>query len=194
MDNIFITDFSLSINISSIYKGEQQYIKHFILDYDTTYLEWPLEFHILAYLVTNKLDSLSSYNIEKIVCDVTQNHSILKTFGQEVVSSYKEQALHYFKKYVNQSYDYILSDMLQYYGTWDNYALSILFLRILIGIHRSIEIQNKFIILFMKLLVGNIHFNPLKRLSVRSSTNKFEQLLEMMEAKDYKDILMHLHI
>ncbi len=194
IDNVLITDFSLSINISSINKGDQQYIKRFILDYDTNYLEWPLEFHILAYLLTNKLDSLSSYNIEKIVCDVAQNHTILNTFGQEIVSSYKEEALHYFKKYVNQPYDYILSDILQYYETWDNYALSILFLRILIGIHRSIEIQNKFIILFMKLLVGNIHFNPLKRLSVSSTTNKFEQLLENIDTEDYKNILTHLHL
>ena len=194
MDNVLLTDFSMSIDISSIYSGDTQYIKHFILDYDPTYLEWPLEFHILAYLLTNKLTSLSSYNIEKIICDVASNHIILNTFGNELVSSYKTEALQYFKKYVNQSYNYILSDILQYYGTWDNYALSIMFLRILIGIHRSIEIQNKFIILFMKLLVGNIHFNPLNRLSVSSTTNKFELLLESLVPKDYKEVLEHLDV
>lgn len=189
MDHGLLTDFSLSINISTIYNGDQQYIKRFIFAYEPTYLEWPIEFHILAYLLTNKLDSLSSYNIERIVCDVVNNHIILNTFGQELVSSYKEEALQYFKKYVNQSYDYILSDILQYYSTWDNYALSILFLRIFIGIHRSIGIQNKFIILFMKLLVGNIHFNPLNRLSVSSTTNKFDAIMSSLDPKDYKDVL-----
>jgi len=79
--------------------------------------------------------------------------------------------------------------MLQYYNTWDNYALSILFLRILIGIHRSIQITNKFIILFMKLLVSNIHLNPIKRLSISSTTNKFETILDSLEPKDYKELL-----
>ena len=78
-----------------------------------------------------------------------------------------------------------------YSSTWDNYALSILFLRILIGIHKTIEIQNKFIIYFMKLLVTNIHLNPLKRLSIVTTTNKFEAILESIEPKDYKEIFEH---
>ena len=90
----------------------------------------------------------------------------MKTFGDSVVSSYRVEALNYFKKYVNKSYECILADCLQYSCTWDNYALSIMFLRILIGIHRSIDKKNKFIILFMKLLVNNIHLNPLKRFFV----------------------------
>ena len=183
-----ITDFSLSIDISRIYNDEQ-YIKHFILAYEPSYLEWPLEFHILSYLLTNKLNSLSSYNIENIINTVVDNHTILKTFGDSVVSLYKQEALHYFKKYVNQTYDYILTDILEYYKTWDNYALSIMFLRILIGIHRTIQIKNKFIILFMKLLVYNIHLNPLKRLSISETTNKFESILDCLEPKDYKELL-----
>jgi hypothetical protein len=67
-----------------------------------------------------------------------------------------------------------------------------MFLRILIGIHRSIGKQNKFIIMFMKLLVSNIHLNPLKRLSIGSTTNKFNSILDSLEPKDYKDVLDNL--
>ncbi len=78
-----------------------------------------------------------------------------------------------------------MTDVLQFSNTWDNYALSILYLRILIGIHRSIGIKNKFIILFMKLLVTNIHLNPLKRLSIEMTIEKFDILLDSLEPKDY---------
>jgi hypothetical protein len=64
-----------------------------------------------------------------------------------------------------------------------------MFLRILIGIHRSIDKKNKFIILFMKLLVSNIHLNPLKRCSVGSTTTQFNNLLDSLEPKDYKEII-----
>ena len=47
----------------------------------------------------------------------------------------------------------------------------------------------KFIILFMKLLVGNIHLNPFKRLSISSTTNKFDSILDSLEPKDYKEII-----
>jgi hypothetical protein len=182
-DNPLLTNFVFSIDISK--PDIDQYIKHFIIAYDPSYLEWPLEFHILAYLLTNKLSGLSSYNIENIICNVIDNHTILKTFGPGLVSSYKEEALNYFKKYVNQSYEYILNDILQFYGTWDNYALSIMFLEILISIHKSLKMNNKFIIHFMKLLVGNIHLNPLKRDSVSCCTNKFQNILDSLEPKDY---------
>jgi hypothetical protein len=124
--------------------------------------------------------------------DFIDNNNILKTFGSAVVSSYKEEALKYYKKYLNPSYQYILSDMLQYAHTWDNYALSILFLRILIGLHRTINVKNKFIIYFMKLLVGNIHLSPFKRLTIRDTLAQFDSILEQMVPKDYTDIIEHL--
>ena len=78
---------------------------------------------------------------------------------------------------------------MQFVNTWDNYSLSILFLRILIGIHRTIGITNKFIILFMKLLVSNIHLNPLNRLSISTTIERFNALLNTLEPKDYKDVI-----
>ena len=191
-DRILLSNFSFSIDYS--HTDIQQYIKHFIVAYDPSYLEWPIEFHILSYLLTNKLNSLSSYNIESIITEYINHNNILNTFGSAVVSSYKDESLKYFKKYVNQTYDYILTDILQYSHTWDNYALSILYLRILIGIHRSIGIKNKFIILFMKLLVTNIHLNPLKRVSIEMTIEKFDILLDSLEPKDYKDVINGLII
>lgn len=182
-----LTDFSFSFSTDISFDN----IKPFFIEYEPSYLEWPMEIHILTFLITNKLPSLSFSNIDHIITQVVENHSILKTFGPQVVSIYKEESISYFKKYINQSYDYILSDIFLYSSTWDNYALSILFLRILIGIHKTIEIQNKFIIYFMKLLVTNIHLNPLKRLSIVNTTNKFEAILESIEPKDYKEIFEH---
>jgi hypothetical protein len=189
-DYVLLSNFSFSIDY--LRTDIEQYINRFIIAYDPSYLEWPIELHILSYLLTNKLISLSTYNIESIITEYINNNNILNTFGPSVVSSYKEEALHYFKKYVNQTYEYILSDMLQFANTWDNYALSILFLRILIGIHKSIGVKNKFIILFMKLLVTNVHLNPLKRFSVDTTINKFDILLDSLEPKDYKEIINNL--
>lgn len=190
-DYPLLSNFSFSIDFSR--SDIDIYIKHFIVAYDTDYIEWPIELHILSYLLTNKLNSLSSYNIENIINDVLKNHNILKTFGDAVVSSYRQEALNYFQKYVNQSYQYILTDILQYSHTWDNYALSILFLRILIGIHRTIHNKkNKFIILFMKLLVGNIHLNPTKRLNIKETNKHFDVLLDSLEPNDYNEVIQNL--
>ena len=186
-DYPLLSNFSFSIDF--LRTDIDKYIKHFILTYDPTYIEWPLELHLISYLITNKLNSLSSNNIEHVIHDVVENNNILKTFGEDIVSSYKIEANKYFNKYINQSYHYILTDLLQYSYSWDNYALSILFLRILIGIHKTIRIQNKFIILFMKLLVCNIHLNPKKRLTIDFTINKFVSILDNLEPKDYREII-----
>jgi hypothetical protein len=189
-DYVLLSNFSFSIDYSRT--DMEQYIKQFIIAYEPSYLEWPIELHILSYLLTNKLNSLSSYNIESIITEYIKHNNILNTFGPSVVSSYKEEALQYFKKYINQNCEYILTDILQFANTWDNYALSILYLRILIGIYRSIGIKNKFIILFMKLLVTNIHLNPLKRFSIEMTIEKFDILLDSLEPKDYKEVINNL--
>jgi hypothetical protein len=186
-----LTNFSFSIDYSNI-NNMNEYIKKFIITYDPCYIEWPIELHILSYLLTNKLTSLSEYNIENIINEVVKNNNILNTFGDSLVSLYKQESLNYFKKYVNQTYEFIVSDILKYIYTWDNYALSILYLRILISLHKTIQIKNKFIILFMKLLVNNIHLNPEKRLSIDETINNFNSLLDSIDPQDYKDIIQNL--
>lgn len=185
-----LTNFALSIDIS--HDNFQQYITHFILSYDPTYIEWPIEFHLLAYIQTNKLKSVSYFNIETVVNDVLSHNSILASFGDKIVSSYKAEAIHFFSKYINKSYDYILTDITSHYGTWDNYSLSILFLKILINIHKSINVQNKFIILFMKLLVCNIHTNPLKRLSIESTIQQFNSLVDSISLDVFHNLFESL--
>ena len=44
----------------------------------------------------------------------------------------------------------------------------------------------------MKLLVCNIHLNPLKRLSIDMTINQFNTLLDSIESKDYKEIINNL--
>ena len=130
--------------------------------------------------------------IETIINDYITNNFILNIFGKIIVDSYKESSILYFKKYINQNYDYILNDILKYVHTWDNYSLSILFLRILISTHKTIKIQNKFIILFMKLLVNNIHLNPSMRLTIDKTNELFDNLLDSIEHKDYLEIVKQL--
>ena len=186
-----ICDFSVSIDVSR--PDISEYIKHFVVEYCPEYINWSPEFHILAYIITNKLDSLSALNIETIISDIIENNNILTNFGNEIVSSYREEGLTYFKKYINLGYKEIVFDILQYHWSWDNYALSIMYLKILIDFHKKMKTkynkENKFILFFMKLLVNNIHLNPLKRLSINITSNKFEHLLDNLNRNDYLDLL-----
>jgi hypothetical protein len=185
-----ITSFTFSINLLS--PDLESYLRHIFIIYDPSYYQLPTEFHILSYLYTNKLESLSYINIESIINDIIINHDLLNTFGDSIVSLNREESIKYFSKYVNKSYNFILNDIIQFSHTWDNYALSIMFLKMLIYLHRCLNKQNKFIILFMKLLVGNISLNPEKRVSIIDTTNKFEKILDSLEFTDYSNLTQNL--
>ena len=106
-----------------------------------------------------------------------------------------EDGLKYFAKYANKSFNKNLEEALKYAFTWDNYALSIVYLEILIGLYRTITAKNdingnnKFIISFMKLLVNNISLDPSKRSLTSLTASLFENMLLTNEIKDYQELL-----
>ena len=186
-ENILLSNFSCSINLESL--NTTEYIYSFISSYEPEYIEWAPELHIISYIVSKNIHSLSNYNLEIIMQNIIDNNHILKTFGNPIIYIYKTEALNYFEKYVNKDKHFIINDIFKHHNTWDNYSLSILFLRILISINNGVETQNKFILYFMKLLVTNIHLSPVKRLSLQQSFNNYENILNTLKIDDYKDLI-----
>lgn len=186
-----LTNFRFGLDTSS-----KSHLNRFFIQYAPDRLQWPLEIHLLCYLQTNKLEGLSSHNIELVVKSVIGHNHYLKTFGQKIVDEYLESGVSYFSRYINKSVDWIVADMLQYAATWDNYALSIAYLKIVIDLYSQCSKnkgkKSKFLIQFMRLLVTNIHSNPLKRHSVKDTTNKFAILMEECSLDDLYLLVVHL--
>ena len=185
-----LTNFRFGLDLKT---NSRSNIKMFFKQYTPDRLQWTLEIHLLCYLQTNKLDSLSFHNIELVVKSVIAENTFLKTFGQKIVAEYIDEGINYFSKYVNKNTDWIVDDILRYANTWDNYALSVAYLKIIIDLYNTCFISkgnsvsksnSKFLIQFMRLLVTNIHSNPLKRLLVKDTTNKFAKLMDECDMND----------
>jgi len=189
-DNLLLSNFRYSIHLENCNIGE--HLKHFFVVFEPNYNEWALELHILSFMITNKLDSLSYYNIEYVINEVAK-HSIIHKFNKTILDEFVSSSLKYFEQYINKNYDDIVLELLQHSNTWDTYALSLLYLNILIDIHSKLENKtNKFIILFMKLLVNNLHFNPEKRYSTTKTILNFKLLLEDIDKSYYIELLKEL--
>jgi hypothetical protein len=187
-DKPLLTNFMYSIDLNKYTDSASMaaYIKHFVTRDIKDNLQIPIEFYILNYQLTNKLECLSIYNIETIIKQFIKDNTILNTFGSKVVQTYLDSGIQYFSKYTNKGYPQNVADMLKYSYTWDNYALSIVYLKILIGLHRVVKTNNKFIILFMKLLVENINLDPSKRQSLTLTSERFEQMLMNIEINEFQ--------
>jgi len=187
-DKPLLTNFMYSIDLNKYtdLTSMAAYIKHFVSRDIKDNLQIPIEFYILNYQLTNKLECLSIYNIETIIRQFIKDHTILNTFGSKVVKTYLDTGIQYFSKYINKSYQQNVADMLKYSYTWDNYSLSIVYLKILIGLHRVVKTNNKFIILFMKLLVENINLDPSKRQSLNLTNEAFERMLRNIHINEFQ--------
>ena len=187
-----LTDFSNALDINKLETNKleiNKYIQPFVTTYVPNNVFKPMELHVLSYLITNKYDSISNNNINCVLDDILQHHTILPHFGKQFVTNFKNDGTKFLQRYVNKSIPFICNDILTYYDTWDNYSLSVSYLIILIGIHKNIKHSNKFVITFMRHLLENISFNPLKRCSVETTTNKFEEMIYEIEPSSYARLL-----
>ena len=149
----------------------------------------PLEWHILHHLSLNKKMGLSQYNIERIIESYLQRNEVLHHFGKETLARFKKEALDFFVHFVNKTYIEACQGVLQYVNTWNNYELSMTYLKILVGLQREIKIPNLFITHFCKLLVENVSSDPRKRHGIAETMELFEKILAHIKMEDYQHLL-----
>jgi hypothetical protein len=124
----------------------------------------PIEFHFLHYQLINGT-SLSLHNIETII----KNYCLSNTFESSVLS--------YYTKYMNKTSEQIVTDMIKYADTWDNFAASAAFKSILLNITKNLDQENNFISQFMKLLEINMSLIPTHRNTLANTLEQFDSIV-----------------
>ena len=80
--------------------------------------------------------------------------------------------------------------LIEFYKTWDNYSLSILYLKTFEYIFSKGFERNSLIILFSQILATNINPDPSKRLSINETREKFNEIFYVDEnVKDYIELV-----
>ena len=136
----------------------------------------PLEIHLLFYLIVNDISSLS-YALSYEICEhFIENISVLKLFSQEYKQKYKKECADFLNSFINKSRTQIIRYIIQYYYTWDNYSLSILYLHIFGNIVRVFSLRDNFISNIVSHLLKNISIQPSKRERLCNSLEIFNTL------------------
>jgi hypothetical protein len=187
-DSPILSDFSFSIN----FRVEADLHK-FILEFEPSYIQWPIEIHTLAYIFHNKLTSLSNSNIDKIINEMIVNNPIFDNFSNNIKQKYHDDGILFLKRFINKKINEIIPEIILYFKSWDNYSLSILYLQIIIKIYKFMENKNnKFIINFMKLLLKNISFNPEKRFSLKNTKIELNKIINNTSINEFNEIINSL--
>ena len=179
-----LTNFRFSLDLSKSDKIE--FCKRVYTRYIPGYIYWPPEIHLLSYILTNKLSSLSLSNVETVLRDIEKRDIEKRDFKKaNNLQNGVDKLVSYFSKYVNLGLSHIIADMLRFSGTWDQYALGMCYLKLIEDLQKNIKTSNKFVVMFLELLRETVHMVPSLRPSVPNTQAKFQQIIDDTDIADF---------
>ena len=184
--NPIVIDFGLSIPINDL--GPKTYGKYFYT-YNANYYIWSVDIHIINYVIN--VNSTLTYDELVVLVDtnINANH-VLHMFSEGFIKKYRELTISTYKKYTNMSAEDIVTELVKNCNTWDNYALSILFLSLINCISYEGFTDNKLIKNFTEILLLNIHPNAAKRLSFDDTKARYKKIFSLGVSLDgYESVL-----
>lgn len=162
-------------------KNAESYITQIIRN-RTDFTHMPIEVRLLYFLIKNEKETLTMREAQEISIHYTRSLSFLDFFSPDEKNKYYEECVCFLKKYVNMPKTDIITDILNYANSWDNFSLSILYLHIVQNTIEfySLSLSNKstFMNDFRFLLIQNVSPNPMKRETLRKTHIRFETLYE----------------
>jgi len=163
-----LIDFGISINIDYLLQNidNDDIVSNIFYAHDPTQYRWPIEVHIITYL-TRKGDVLDKHIIDNICDDYVNANKAFKLYSTEFRKKYIENASQYYYKFIKYEKQDTIKELVTYWETWDNYALSITLLRYIGFIFDNGFFDNRFIINFSQLFITNCHYDPNIRKNIK---------------------------
>ena len=185
-----IIDFGLSIPFDKL--NATTYIKYFYA-YNASYYVWPVDVHIINY-VTNVNTTLTYDELVILVNTNISTNPALQIYSHDFIKKFKEITIKTYEKYTKMNASDIVNELVKNHNTWDNYALSIMFLCLIRFISVNGFVKNILIQEFSKILLLNIHPNCEKRLSFHETKIRYDKIFSSnVSIKLYKSILDNLN-
>ena len=169
-----LIDFGLSMNMNNVNKNN---LKKYFYVYAPDYYIWPLEIHYLCFLLHNKTNP-TIIDLQ-ILCKkyIENNIALKKNFSPKFLEQFEKICMKQLIVYKNKSYDKVVTEILNLWKFWDNYSVSVLFLKFISYFNIEGHVKNPFIIFLSELLLNNIHPDPKKRLSIENTIQTFNSFL-----------------
>ena len=142
----------------------------------TSFTHKPLEVHLLFYLIINNKNTLDVELSEVVVTHFLENMNTLTLFSQGIQSKYRAECKAFVDSYIGKETSYIVNDVIKYYYTWDNYAMSVIYLHIFGTMLRTLSLSKTFIHDLVSLLYNNISAFPDKRKTIKDTIDIYYRL------------------
>jgi hypothetical protein len=153
-------------------------------EYNPRKIHLPIEVHLLCYMNSKNLVSLSAANIETVVNDWVGGVS-LSPLGKYITEEFKASAIFSRRGLINKPKYLIKQQLLSFASTWNNYSLSIIFLFLLSSLDDEIK-NHKFAMGFITILLQNISGDGSKRENETKTLEKFDDFIYSISQEEWQ--------
>lgn len=167
-----VIDFGISIPKDKLNKES---MKKYFYAFVPEYYIWPLEVHVINYLLHSTQVNLTNDDIKLISSRFSETNDALLFFSKSFRERYLLSCIYQLKKYVGVNRDKVIEQLLSYDYTWDNYSISIMFITIYIKIFKQGMYFNRMFIFLIELLVINISPDPNLRINIDDSLYEYNK-------------------
>ena len=182
-----LIDFGISINMSNGLPRDK-WDKYFYI-YAPQYYVWPLEVHVINFLL-HESSKLTQSDASDIAMLYTKTNKALNIFSNDFREKYRKLCEICLQSYIDKDRDEVIKEILKSYNTWDNYSLSILYLKTFSYIFENGFSQNNILIRFSQLLLLNISPDISIRLSINNTKKLFKRIfLHLRNSSHYQNII-----
>lgn len=184
-----IIDFGISIPIDKLNKSN---MKKYFYVYAPTYYVWCIDINIINFLLHETTGNLTTEDVESISYLYVSSNRSLEMYSSDFITKFLEMCVNHTKTYVGRPRDELIQELLGYSKTWDNYSLSIIYLKLIALLFPNHTHDNTFVILMSQLLLTNIHPDPTRRLSVNETMAQFSNIFFLEgNIESYLDLSKH---
>jgi serine/threonine protein kinase len=178
-----VIDFGLSINMRKQLTFELRKEPFYV--YAPNYTLWTPEIHLLCYVIHErqnkdaKTDTLLETELSSIIEKITDNGVLMDIINAYFDGDYAAVLLNFWRDAYTDFTEREIFDKMTRAGiteTWDNYALSIMYLRFIVEYGTEKVKSDPVIQDFVRILMRNIHPDPSQRLTLRETREKWNKI------------------
>jgi len=182
-----VLDFGVSIEVDNVTPGNMD---QYFYTYSPDYYIWCLEIHVINFLLHETKGNLTEADVKSICSEYVKHNKGLINFSDGFKADYLLACETYLLRYIGMDKKKTMEILLSFYPTWDNYSLSVLYLKTFSFMFPQGFHKNSLILYFSQMLLYNIHPDPSKRYSVEATKQRFIDIFYLEEQVDnYMDLI-----
>jgi serine/threonine protein kinase len=173
-----LIDFGISLPMGMI---TSKNVGEYIYLYAPDYYIWPLDVHILGFLLHKTENKLTKLDAIRIGSEYADNNKSLHVYSDEFKNNFKEFCIKVAEQFIDMEREEVIEKLISNYTTWDNYAISAFYLNTFSFLFENGFYRNKLFIYFSQILLLNISPDANKRMSIDETKIKFSEIFYVNE-------------